>query len=276
VFFAWPGIAPEFAFDGVGASSIEAPHAHVSSEGGRVFVDGIRTGAAVAMKVRRPGGKAITFLLLSRAQARQVWSAELAGRERLLMSKAELWFEPDQIHVRSRDAAGLRVGIFPALDGQVQGFAADGHDGVFQEFCARVQPVTAEAEVRQVRQGKADPVKMGKETAILPADAAFVHAAAWKIHVPQIDNALISLDYVGDIARVYVGGHLVTDDFYHGAPLEIGLWRTGPDIELQVLPLRGDAPIYLPPGSRIAAGAEVAELKSVKVVPEYEATLRLR
>jgi hypothetical protein len=54
------------------------------------------------------------------------------------LSPAELWFEPDQIHVRSRDAAGLRVGIFPAPDGQVQGFAADGQDGVFQEFCARV------------------------------------------------------------------------------------------------------------------------------------------
>ena len=69
---------------------------------------------------------------------------------------------------------------------------------------------------------------MGAETAIMPADAAFAHAAAWKIHVPQIENTLISFDYVGDIARVYAGDRLVTDDFYHGAPLEIGLWRSGP------------------------------------------------
>jgi hypothetical protein len=228
------------------------------------------------MTIRRPGGKTISIVLLSREQARQVWKAELAGRERLLLSPAELWFEPDQIHVRSRDAAGLRVGIYPAPDGQVQGFAPDGQDGVFQQYCARVAPVTVEAEVRQVRKGKADPVKMGAETAIMPPDAAFAHAAAWKIHVPQVDNTLISLDYVGDIARVYAGNHLVTDDFYHGAPLEIGLWRTGPDLDLQVLPLRGDAPIYLPPGTRIAAGVEAAELKSVRVIPQYEATLRLR
>jgi len=117
---------------------------------------------------------------------------------------------------------------------------------------------------------------MGPETAVMPADAAFAHAAAWKIHVPQIENTLISLDYVGDIARVYAGDRMVTDDFYHGAPLEIGLWRTGPDLELQVLPLRGDAPIYLPPGARIAAGTEQAELKSVKVIPEYEAALSMR
>ena len=134
----------------------------------------------------------------------------------------------------------------------------------------------AKRAIHADKYGKADPVKMGSETAVMPADAAFAHAAVWKIHVQQIDNAVISLDYVGDIARVYAAGRLVTDDFYHGAPLEIGLWRTGPDLELQVLPLRGDAPIYLPPGARIATGAEVGELKSVKVIPEYEATLRLR
>jgi hypothetical protein len=281
VFFAWPGIAPEFAFDGTGAESIEAPHARVSSEAGRVFVDGVQTGAAVAMRVRKPDGKSVAIVLLSREQARQLWKAELAGRERLLLSPADLWFEGDQIHVQSRDAAGLRVGIFPAPAGRVQGFAADGEDGVFQQYCARVQPVTVEAEVRRVRAGKADLVKMGDETAIMPADAAFAHAAVWKIHVPavearQVGGLLLGIDYVGDIARVYAGDRLVTDDFYHGAPLEVGLWRTGPDLEVQVLPLRGDAPIYLPPGSRIAAGAEVGELKSVKVIPEYEVTLRLR
>jgi hypothetical protein len=281
VFFAWPGIAPEFAFDGTGAESIEAPHAHISSEGGRVFVDGIRTGAAVAMRIRRPGGKTMAIVLLSREQARQVWKAELAGRERLLLSPADLWFERDEIHVVSRDATGLRVGIFPAPDGQVQGFVADGEDGVFQRYCAHVQPVTVAAEVRQVREGRADPVKMGAETAVMPADGAFAHAADWRIHVPgvearQVGGLLLAIDYVGDIARVYARDRLVTDDFYHGAPLEIGLWRTGPDLELQVLPLRGDAPIYLPPGTRIASGAELADLKSVKVIPEYEATLHIR
>jgi len=281
VFFAWPGIAPEFAFDGAGAGSIEAPHARVTTEAGRVFVEGIPTGAGVAMRIRRPGGRTLAIVLLSREQARQAWKAELAGRERLFLSPAELWFEPDQIHARSRDPGGLRVGIFPAVDGPVEGFASEGQDGVFRQYCARVRPVTVAAEVRQVREGKADPVKMGAETAIMPADGAFAHAADWKIHVPaveagQVGALMLGIDYVGDIARVYAGDRLVTDDFYHGAPLEIGLWRTGPDLELQVLPLRGDAPIYLPPGVRVAAGAQAAELKSVRVIPEYEATLRVR
>jgi hypothetical protein len=121
---------------------------------------------------------------------------------------------------------------------------------------------------------------MGDQTAVMPPDAAFAHAAAWTIHVPavhagQVGGLLLGIGYIGDIARIYAGGRFVTDDFYHGAPLEIGLWRTGQDLELQVLPLRAGAPIYLPPGARLPAGAERAELKSVTVIPEYEATLRL-
>ena len=281
VFFAWPGIAPEFALEGTGARFVEVPHARVSSEGDRVFVDGIQTGADIAMRIRRPGGKTTAIVVLSREQARQVWKADLAGRERLLLSPAQLWFEEGQIHARSRDAAGLRIGIFPAPAGTVQGFMTDGDDGIFRQYCARVQPVSVTAEINRMRQGHADPVRMGPETAVMPADAAFAHAAAWKIHVPAVDASdvggmLLGIDYVGDIARVYAGDRLVTDDFYYGAPLEIGLWRTGPDLELQILPLRGDAPIYLPPGARIAPSAAMAELKNVMVIPEYEATLRIR
>lgn len=284
VFFAWPGIAPEFAFDGIDAASIEAPHARVSDEKGRVFVDGLRTGAGVAIKIRRPDGTAIAIVLLSREQARQLWKAELDGRERLLLSPAQLWFERNQIHAVSRDAAGLRVGIFPAPAAQAapqaNGFTPDGWDGAFRDYCARVEPVSVSAELRQVRAGRADPVKMGDQTAVMPPDAAFAHAAAWTIHVPavhagQVGGLLLGIGYIGDIARIYAGGRFVTDDFYHGAPLEIGLWRTGQDLELQVLPLRAGAPIYLPPGARLPAGAERAELKSVTVIPEYEATLRL-
>jgi beta-galactosidase len=281
VFFAWPGIAPEFAFDGTGAESIDAANAHVTSEAGHVFVDGLKTGTDVAIRIRRPGGKTVTIVVLSRDEARQVWKAELDGKERLLLSPSDLWFERDQIHMRSRDAASMRVGIYPALAGPVPGFAPEGQDGVFQQYCARVEPVSVEALVSKVREGRADPVKMGAETAIMPSDEAFAHAAVWKIQVPSgaanpSIRLLLGIDYVGDIARIYAGDRFITDEFYHGAPLEIGLWRTGPDLELRVLPLRGDAPIYLPAGTRAHAGTTVAEVKSVKVIPEYETTLRIR
>ena len=45
---------------------------------------------------------------------------------------------------------------------------------------------------------------------------------------------------------------------------------------MKILPLRSDAPIYLPPGARPvfpAEGGDVVRLKSVKVVREYQVVL---
>jgi hypothetical protein len=45
-----------------------------------------------------------------------------------------------------------------------------------------------------------------------------------------------------------------------------------PELELRILPLRKDAPIYLPTGTRpsFPSTGEVAVLKNVQVIPEYE------
>ena len=94
---------------------------------------------------------------------------------------------------------------------------------------------------------------------------------------------LLRIAYQGDIARIYAGGRLITDDFYHGAPWEIGL-RGIPaadlkqGLELQILPLRQDAPIYLAAAAKpaIAAGGQVAKVTEVGVLPEYRAVADLR
>jgi hypothetical protein len=94
---------------------------------------------------------------------------------------------------------------------------------------------------------------------------------------------LLRIAYQGDVARIYAGGRLLTDDFYHGAPWEIGLrsisaadLRQG--LELQILPLRADAPIYLAGGVKpaIPAGGQVARVTDVRVAPQYRAVADLR
>jgi hypothetical protein len=111
-----------------------------------------------------------------------------------------------------------------------------------------------------------------------PKAADFALAAVWRIKLPAgldlATNPLLRLRYVGDVARLSIGGQFITDDFYNGRPLEIGLRRhaaelaTG-EIRLAVLPLRKDAPIYFSsPAARPDFGQRdaVAELIRAEIV----------
>jgi hypothetical protein len=121
---------------------------------------------------------------------------------------------------------------------------------------------------------------MSRGVALVPDEAEFQNAARWTIRVPGAvapADVLLSIEYQGDIARIYAGGKLFTDNFYNGAPWEVGLLRISPQqlqqgLELRILPLRKDAPIYLPQGARpeFPASGEIANLVGVRVIPEYE------
>ena len=154
----------------------------------------------------------------------------------------------------------MTFSVLPGLEQPVSGFEHAGRDGIFDRYTAGVAPVAVEAVVRQISEaGQAAPVKMGQEVAMAPAEAAFDKAARWSIRVPDVKSGAVGeiflrIAYQGDVARIYAGKHLITDDFYHGAPWEIGLgnipaaeWKQG--LELQILPLRQDAPIYLAAGA---------------------------
>jgi len=280
-FFAWPGIKPEFAFIADDGLSIEAPGATMRRENGRIYISGITPGAGSAIELRTTSGQYTHIVLLSRDEARNLWKAPLAGRERLILSPADVYFDGDKVHLTAADPASLRFGVFPSLESAVAGFQRAGEDGIFEQYVTSVPPVAAEAVVHQLaRAGKAPPVRMGKEVAMAPSEADFHVAARWSIHIPgiaseNVSEVLLRITYQGDVARIYAGKRLITDDFYHDAPWEIGLKNMSAverkqGLELQILPLARNAPIYLPTGGR--PGATLGE---VKVIPLYSATAEL-
>lgn len=88
--------------------------------------------------------------------------------------------------------------------------------------------------------------------ATAPSAANFAAAAEWRITLPSdFDPAksrtLLELNYVGDVARFYLGDTFITDDYYNGRPLEIGLWRhadliaAGAPLRVLILPLQRSA-----------------------------------
>ena len=65
---------------------------------------------------------------------------------------------------------------------------------------------------------------------------------------------------------VKMPGKLVADNFYYGRPFLYGLWRLPKDcteLELRILPLQPDAPIYLPREAEKVAGEAVYKTEIV-------------
>jgi hypothetical protein len=239
-------------------------------------VDRLSVRLDTAIEIRGKNGRRAQILVLSREQARNIWKAPLGARERLVYSPADVYFDSDSAHLNSTEPVKLRLGIFPDPQPAAEGFHRLGGEGIFGSYSAATAPVDAKANVQLVREpAAATPIRMGKEIAMAPEDSAFEGAALWKIHVPDVKSpavkqVLLRIAYQGDIARIYAGNRLITDDFYHGAPWEIGLEDIAPadlkqGLRLQILPLRADAPIYPGEGSQAfnpARGSGGAHVRS--------------
>jgi hypothetical protein len=127
--------------------------------------------------------------------------------------------------------------------------------------------------------------RISEPVAVEPSDADFEQAAVWKIKLPAgfdpaAADTLLRIHYVGDVARVYLGGRLINDDFYNGAPLEIGLRRYAGELKnteltIAILPLRRDAItgakplIFLPATAQpdFAGKDSIVRLDAVEIVP---------
>lgn len=99
-----------------------------------------------------------------------------------------------------------------------------------------------------------------------PVDADFEHASVYTIELPTDNNGLLDIHYQGDCARLYADGKLIDDNFYNGRPFQYGLWRLPKGttkLELRILPLQKDMPVYLPREADITPGEKVVSVKVI-------------
>lgn len=107
-----------------------------------------------------------------------------------------------------------------------------------------------------------------------PTDQDFETAAIYKIiNLPSADrrsDLLLQINYRGDVARLYCDGKLIADNFYNGRPMLYGLWRLPTDaqnLELRILPLQPDMPVYFPTEADTTPGENVTE---IKIIPKEQ------
>lgn len=104
-----------------------------------------------------------------------------------------------------------------------------------------------------------------------PEDEDFEQAAVYMIgNLPKADERegiLLNIDYHGDVARLYCDGKLIADNFYNGRPMLFGLWRLpaeANELELRILPLQKDMPVYFPEEADYNPGEQV---NTVSLIP---------
>ena len=130
--------------------------------------------------------------------------------------------------------------------------------------CTKMKPAGA---LRQIPIGVQ---KVAEE----PQDADFEQAAVYRLTFSKVpSNELLSINYRGDVARLYAitrsadgsesGRRLVADNFYYGRPFLYGLWRLpegAKELELRILPLQENMPVYLPREADKTPGEQVNEI----------------
>jgi hypothetical protein len=296
-FEALPGIPVEFAFDAAKVESITASNGEVTRESGTIYVNGIAPSVDAFIDVIAGGGRHLRIGVLTQKQAENAWMVHIDGGEQLLITDADFAADPNaqqgQIRLRSRASSEFTFTLVPppagALKANLQ-LTASASTAQSITYSADAAQWTDPLEVRQTNAaGVAPAVKTGPAldwrphgVAEAPDAGKMANAARWTIAVPQgamngLNDLYLRINYTGDVARLYLGDHLLDDDFYNGRPWTIGLKRflaaQGPtNFELNILPLRKDAPVYFetatPP--EFGANGQAVSLDSVTLVPEYQ------
>jgi hypothetical protein len=126
-----------------------------------------------------------------------------------------------------------------------------------------------------------------RSVAMEPDEGDFDRAAVWRLSFPDgapkpDERVILRISYEGDVARLYAGKRFADDNFYKGPPWEVGLWRFASDelaagLELRILPLRRDTPLFLERSARpsFPPAGDVLRLKAVTLVPAYAADMEV-
>lgn len=288
-----PGIAPVFAFSDSPGLSIVAPGAEVKRSNGIITVSQVPSGLEHAIVLRPHSGPEVKLILLTQHEAENAWKIEIDGEEHLIETDQSYFDDRQHIYLQSMGTPEANFRAYPEVKealtlerGNLKDRLSDG----VSDYQASMTPQHIAVRFTQIqRAGDVPPVRLGPSfswrphgVAEVPSSDAFAAAAKWQITIPSdflngVSNVFLDLDYSGDMAHLTVNGKLLDDNFYNGMPWNIGLRRFANDLQqgpldLSILPLRKDAPIYLehPYWPDFENKTQVVRLKSLKLIPEYQ------
>ena len=249
------------------------------AENGTVRFSGMPTGTQPAFSLYDKNNRLIQVVLLSDKQSLGLWKGNLSGEERVFLTENFLTSHNNEIVLEEAEGKVFTISIFPAPESLSLGNneIEATSDGIFSVYEIQSEPAASVfVTLHKVREaGALREIKNGaNRVAEQPSDEEFGTAAAWKIsfEIPEKlreNDLFLEIPYTGDVARIYLDGKFLTDNFFNGKPMLFGLKRYAPaiyggDLTIEILPFQKDAPIYLQRGNEI----DFKEDKSYVELPE--------
>lgn len=232
-------------------------------------------------------GSVAHILVLSPRESLKLWKGELAGKQRFVICDKEISFDSGNLNVTAT-SGDIDIAIYPALESLslMDRSISAGYDGLFAKYNVSMdlsQPMVSATRVQEYSLPLRDITIGIAGAAEAPRDDDFAAASEWVIDLPdnltEQNDVLLNIDYKGDVARVYLGDKLLTDNFYNGKPMVVGLKRYAPEIyeqqlTLKILPLQPTNDlIYLPVENLEIPKTGLCALDGITVVHQNTITL---
>jgi galactose-1-phosphate uridylyltransferase (family 1) len=221
------------------------------------------------------GSGTLDILVLPAETAGAVWVREAGGR-RLLLSDNELqWDASGTIRVKAASTAPVR-----AYDPATRAFTD-------LALAPRQAPPVTDVPTTLLRPATDVPAEYGKHDgrSSAPGREAFdEHAAVHRLHLPEWaadpgQDALLQIDWAGDVGELRVDGTTVTDRFWDGSRWQVNLvdagYRAGADVTLHLLPLATVSAVSVPSAARdrlVAADSQLLAIDAIRVTGRSTAT----
>ena len=256
-FFKLEGMSADFVFDAKDVT-VKSGKATGKKSSGNIYFENVGTGTNTAFSLQTKDKSVINIVLLSEKASLNLWKGKLAGEERIIISGSEVIMHENRLELTDTNTE-ISVSVYPDFKSLRDGATklAGKPDGIFTRYELsmrktsspeiKVSKLKSEGQPREVKKGKANVAEQ-------PCDKDFEQAAVWKIEIPgwtdKERDIYLRIPYAGDVARIYAGTKLLTDDFYNGNPFEIGLKRffsdlQGNELTIKILPLKKDAPVHI-------------------------------
>ncbi|MFB9328892.1 beta-galactosidase [Paenibacillus aurantiacus] len=264
-FFLMPkGIDGEFVLDGASIVSIEAEAGQAERDPDGAYRVTVPHETSGMIRIQRAEGAEVRIYAMEAGEAAMLWEMEHEGERRILFSAEAMipaegglaWLGGGRSEASFREYVPARDDEpkwFPAKENRA---ASAERQGWFMTYTAAAPDAAIALEVKRIHDHKL--------VVVLPTDA-----------LDEVDDVILRISYTGNVGYAFSGGQLIHDNFYNGAPWEIGLSRFRnrlPDGELvlETTPLRDGPAVFAPDAEmaeRQSEGKAVAKFHSVTAEP---------